>query len=204
MSPIFFRFCFACLGINITFIFVSSLRRRRQLSPLCHSSSQKINLPVLFSFSLVKNPSERADLKSLMVGFVCYTANSHFILVSILADKCLIQQIPQCEIALTLTHFPLRILLKLVSGFLVTVLLQRAKPFTKPFTGRTLHGLLIQMQNISLQNLDINTELSKLSTFSFPFLSFPVLSLLVPCLFFLFCWTFSRFHFGGKSFREIF
>ena len=30
----------------------------------------------LFSFSLVKNPSERADLKSLMVGFVCFTANS--------------------------------------------------------------------------------------------------------------------------------
>ena len=59
---------------------------------------------------------------------------------------------------------------------------------TNPFTGRTLHGLLIQMQNISLQssgmrrkqNFDIvfgfKSDTTVL-TFTFPFLSSPLFSL---------------------------
>ena len=62
-----------------------------------------------------------------------------------------------CLTSLILTHSPLKILpkkrvLKLVSSFLVTLMLQYKEPklTTKPFTGRTLRNLLIQMQNISL------------------------------------------------------
>ena len=39
-------------------------------------------------------------------------------------------------------------------------------------------------------------------TFSFHFLSFPLLSLLLP--FFFSCWAFRRLHFGGQSFWESF
>ena len=39
-------------------------------------------------------------------------------------------------------------------------------------------------------------------TFSFHFLSFPLLSLFLP--FFFSCWAFRRLHFGGQSFWESF
>ena len=86
---------------------------------------------------------------------------------------------------------------------------------TNPFTGRTLHGLLIQMQNISLrssgmrrkQNFNIVFRCKSdtvVLTFTFPFLSSPRFSLFLLILFFS-CWAFSRLHFDGKSvFRKAF
>ena len=70
---------------------------------------------------------------------------------------------------------------------------------TKPFTGHTLHGLLIQMQNISSgmcrkQNFEIVFEFKSdtaVLSFTFCFLS---------SLVFFFLWAFSRLHFDGKSF----
>ena len=64
--------------------------------------------------------------------------------------------------------------LKLVERlFLALSCYKELKLTIKPFTGRKLGGLLIQIQNISFR-------------FSF--------------LIFFFCWAFSRLHFGGKSF----
>ena len=78
------------------------------------------------------------------------------------------------------------------------------------FTGRTLCGLLIQMQNISLrssgmrrkQNLEIVFGFKSdtaVFTFTFRFLSSLLFLLFLPHFFFS-CWAFSRLQFGGKSF----
>ena len=81
---------------------------------------------------------------------------------------------------------------------------------TNWFTGRTLRGLPIQMQNISLrssgmrrkQNFDIvfgfKSDTAVL-TFTFRFLSSLLFLLFLPH-FFSSCWAFSRLDFGGKSF----
>ena len=82
---------------------------------------------------------------------------------------------------------------------------------TNPFTGRTLHGLLFQMQNISLRSLDMhrkqNFEIvlefksdTAVLAFTFRFLSFPLFFTFLASFFFS-CWAFSRLHFGAKSFR---
>ena len=68
---------------------------------------------------------------------------------------------------------------------------------TNRFTGRTLHGLLIQMQNISLRSSGMRRKQNFEITFRF--LSFPLFSLFLPHFFF-YCWAFSRLHFGGNSF----
>ena len=93
----------------------------------------------------------------------------------------------------------------LSGGFLVTVVM---KLTTMPFAGRTLRGLLIQLQNSSLwnsgirrkQNLEVLglkvTQQSWLLLFAFS----PPLFFRFPCLIFFFCWAFSRLYFGGKSF----
>ena len=81
---------------------------------------------------------------------------------------------------------------------------------TNRFTGRTLCSLLIQMQNISLRSSGMrrkqNFEIvfgfksdTAVLTFTFRFLSSLLSSLFLPHFFFS-CWTFSRLHFGGKSF----
>ena len=80
---------------------------------------------------------------------------------------------------------------------------------TNRFAGRTLRGLLIQMQNISLrssgmrrkQNFEIKVIKSDTAvlTFTFRFLSSLLFSLFLPHFFFS-SWAFSRLHFGGKSF----
>ena len=79
----------------------------------------------------------------------------------------------------------------------------------KPFTNRILHGLLIQMQNITLQSLGIhrkqNLEIAfgfksdlAVLTFTFHFLSSPLFFAFLAS-FFVFFWAFSRLHFGGNS-----
>ena len=96
---------------------------------------------------------------------------------------------------------------------------KKPKLTIKPFTGCTLHGLLIQMQNISLQILGMRrkqnfdtavtvkvftayccytvTQQSSLLLFTFsPLLFFRFSGQLN----FFFCWAFSRLHFGGKGF----
>ena len=69
---------------------------------------------------------------------------------------------------------------------------------TNRFTGRTLGGLLIQMQNISLRSSGMRRK-QNFETFTFRFLSSPLFSLFLPHFFFS-CWAFCRLHFGGKSF----
>ena len=77
---------------------------------------------------------------------------------------------------------------------------------TKPFTGRTLRGLLIQMQiklpckvracqESKILGLKIDTAILN---FTFPFLSSSDF-FRFSCLIFFFCWAFNRLHFGGKS-----
>ena len=67
------------------------------------------------------------------------------------------------------------------------------KLITKPFTGRTLRGLLIQMQNISLrssgmrrkQNFEFwGLEVTVVWTFTFHFISSPLFLLFLPHFFF--------------------
>ena len=79
---------------------------------------------------------------------------------------------------------------------------------TNRFTGRTLRGLLIQMQNISLRSSGMRRiqnfvfgfkSDTAVLTFSFRFLSSLLFSLFLPHFFFS-CWEFSRLHFGEKSF----
>ena len=73
---------------------------------------------------------------------------------------------------------------------------------TNWFTGRTLRGLLIQMQNISLRSPGMrrkqNFEISQ--TFDFGFLSSLLFSIFLAHFFFFPCWAFSRLRFGEKSF----
>ena len=77
------------------------------------------------------------------------------------------------------------------------------KLITNRFTGRTLHGLLIQMQNISLRSSGMhrkqNFEIvfgfksdTAVLTFSFRFLSSPLFSLFLPHFFFLLLGTKGR------------
>ena len=92
-----------------------------------------------------------------------------------------------------LTHSPLEILPKnafwsLSSGFLVTSCFQELKLTKNPSTGCTVHGLLIQMQNIYLRSSGMHPLF---------------FSLFLPHFFFS-CWAFSRLHFGGKNFKESF
>ena len=85
---------------------------------------------------------------------------------------------------------------------------------TNRFTGCTLHGLLIQMQNISLRSSGIHRKQNfkivfgfksntAVLTFTFRFLSSPLFSPFLPH-FFSSCWAFSRLNFGGTSFRKAF
>ena len=88
--------------------------------------------------------------------------------------------------------------------------IKELKLTTNRFAGRTLGGLLIQMQNISLRSSGMrrnqNFEIvfgfksdTAVLTFTFRFLSSLLFSLFLPH-FFSSCWAFSRLHFGGKSF----
>ena len=79
---------------------------------------------------------------------------------------------------------------------------------TDRFTGRTLGGLLIQMQNISLRSSGMRRKPNfvfgfksdtVVLTFTFRSFSFLLFSLFLRHFFFS-CWAFSRLHFGGKSF----
>ena len=81
---------------------------------------------------------------------------------------------------------------------------------TKPFTGRTLYGLLIQMAKLlackvqpcaGSKIFEFKSDTAVL-TFTFCSLSSPRFSLFSPQFFFFFCWGFSGLHFGGKSFCE--
>ena len=80
---------------------------------------------------------------------------------------------------------------------------------TNWFTGHTLRGLLILMQNISLRSSGMRRKQNfkivfgfksdtAVLTFTFRFLSSLLFSLFLPH-FFVSCWAFSRLHFGGKS-----
>ena len=84
----------------------------------------------------------------------------------------------------------------------------------KLFVGCTHHGILIQMQNINLQSSGIGRKQNfkivfgfksdtAILSFTFRFLSSPLVSLFLPHVFFI-CWALSRLHFGGKSFKESF
>ena len=80
---------------------------------------------------------------------------------------------------------------------------------TNRFAGRTLRGLLIQMQNISLRSSGMRIKQNfkivfgfksdtAVLTVTFRFLSSLLFSLFLPDFFS--CWAFSRLHFGGNSF----
>ena len=81
---------------------------------------------------------------------------------------------------------------------------------TNPFTGSTLHGLLIQMQNISLrssgmrrkQNFGFESDTAVL-TFTFPFLSSPLFSLFL-LIFFPLAGHLVGFILMGRVFRKAF
>ena len=118
------------------------------------------------------------------------------------------------DLSITLTHLPWRFCWKtrFETSRVVCWSLscyKELKLTTNLFTGRTwLHGLLIQMQNISLRSSRIRrkqnsilglkvTQQSWLLLFTFS----PSLFFRFSCLIFFFsCWAFSRLHFGGKSF----
>ena len=83
---------------------------------------------------------------------------------------------------------------------------------TNLFTGCTLHGLLIQMQNISLhssrmlrkQNFDLGVKSdTAVLTFTFHFLSFPLFSLFLP-LFFSLAGHLVGFISAGRVLRKAF
>ena len=106
--------------------------------------------------------------------------------------------------------------LKLVEWFSghCCAIYKELKLTTNLFTGRTLHGLLFQMHNISLRSSGMSIKQNfkivfgfkndtAVLTCTFRFLSFPLFSLFLPHFFFS-CWAFSRLHFGGKSFRKAF
>ena len=90
--------------------------------------------------------------------------------------------------------------------------LVHSSPRVRPHTGRKLHGLLNQMQNISLRSSGIRrmqnfeflglkvTQQSWLLLFTLS----PPLFFRFSCLIFLSCWAFGRLHFGGKSLEEKF
>ena len=100
-----------------------------------------------------------------------------------------------------LTHLPLEILPKMCfeasqAVFWSLSCYKELKLITKPFTGRTLRGLLIQMQNISLRSSGMrrkqNFEIvfgfksdTAVLTFTFRFLSSLLFSLFLPHFFFL-------------------
>ena len=85
---------------------------------------------------------------------------------------------------------------------------------TNPFTGRTLHGLLIQMQNISLRSLGMHRKQNfdivfgfksdtAVLTFTFPFLSSPLFSLFL-LIFFSLAGHLVGFILMGRVFRKAF
>ena len=85
---------------------------------------------------------------------------------------------------------------------------------TNPFTGRTLHGLLIQMQNISLQSLGMHRKQNfdivfgfksdtAVLAFTFPFLSSPLFSLFL-LIFFPLAGHLVGFILMGTVFRKAF
>ena len=116
------------------------------------------------------------------------------------------------SLVLCLTHSLLEILPKNASQVVFWSLscYKELKLTTNWFTGRTLCGLLIQMQNISLRSSGMrrkqNFEIvfgfksdTAVLTFTFRFLSSLLFSLFLPHFFFS-CLAFSGLHFGGKSF----
>ena len=82
---------------------------------------------------------------------------------------------------------------------------------TKPFTGRTPRGLLIQMQNISLRSSGMRRKQNffgfksdtAVLTFTFRFLSSPLFSLFLPHFFFL-AGHLVGFVLVGRVFRKAF
>ena len=99
-----------------------------------------------------------------------------------------------------LTHSPLEILHFEASRvfFLSLSCFKELKLTIKLFTGRKLHGLLIQMQNISLRSLGMcrkqnvkivfgfkSDECTAVLTFTFLFLSSPLFLLFLPQFFLL-------------------
>ena len=121
-----------------------------------------------------------------------------------------------CISSIFLTHSPLEILPKnvswsLSSGFLIAVMLLRAKTYHKALCRWCL---LIQLQNISLrssgmcwkQNFEIVFEFKSdtvVLTFAFHFLSSPLFSLFLP-LFSFFAGHLVGFILVGKVFRKAF
>ena len=119
------------------------------------------------------------------------------------------------DLSITLTHLPWRFCWKMhfeASRVVCWSLscYKELKLTTNPFTGRTLHSLLIQMQNISFRSSSVHRKQNfnivfgfksdtAVLTFTFRFLSSPLFSLFLPHFFFS-GWAFCRLRFGGKSF----
>ena len=98
------------------------------------------------------------------------------------------------------------------AAFLSLSCYKELKLTTKLFTGRTIQGLLIQMQNISLgmRRKKINYEIvfwfkrdTTILTFTFRFLSTPLFLLSLPHFFSL-AGHLVGFFFGGKVFTKAF
>ena len=80
---------------------------------------------------------------------------------------------------------------------------KKLKLTTKLFTGCTLGGLLIQMQNISLQSWGMCKKKNFALTFTFCFLSFPLFAIFLPHFFSL-AGHLVGFILVGKVFRKAF
>ena len=141
---------------------------------------------------------------------VCYLVYSFWVLVLTNQVSKLITLTSKLSCFVSLARSPLESRAsKEVFGSLSSYY-KELKLTTKLFAGRTLCGLLIQMQNISLRSSGMhrkqNFEIvfgfksdTAVLTFTFRFLSSPLFSLFLPHCFFS-CWAFSRLHFGGKGF----
>ena len=132
------------------------------------------SLPTILSKPSVERQLKTArltgpDWKSLYPSPVVYWKSSDF---DLSLTHSLLEILPK-------THFEAsRVVFWSLSYY------KELKPTTNRFTGRTLRGLLIQIQNISLRSSGMRRK-QNFETFTFRFLSSPLFSLFLPHFFFL-------------------
>ena len=121
-----------------------------------------------------------------------------FVFLTLISGSVLVLHFAVNYFTFTLTHFPETFCQK--TRFEASQVVfwslwcyKESKLTIKPFTGRKRWGLLIQMQNISLQS----SGMRKKKNFKIVFLvlSSPLFSLFLPNFFYFFCGAFSRLHF---------
>ena len=121
-----------------------------------------------------------------------------FVFLTLISGSVLVLHFAVNYFTFTLTHFPQKFCQK--TRFEASQVVfwslwcyKELKLTIKPFTGRKRRGLLIQMQNISLQSSGMHKK--KNFKIVFLVLSSPLFSLFLPNFFYFFCGAFSRLHF---------